>query len=128
MRILFLTHYFPPEGNAPASRVHEVAKRWVASGHEVHVITCVPNVPNGVVYDGYENKLKQTEFTNGIRVTRVWTYVTANKGKLKRSLNYLSYLVSVLFLGLFVKKPDVVIATSPQFFCGWAGAILGFNW
>src|SRR4051794_23403496 len=42
-RILFLTHYFPPEGNAPASRVHEMCKRWVRDGHEVTVITCAPN-------------------------------------------------------------------------------------
>jgi glycosyltransferase involved in cell wall biosynthesis len=124
MRILFLTHYFPPEGNAPASRVYEMAKRWVASGHEVEVITCVPNVPNGIVYDGYRNKLKQTEFIDGIRVTRVWTFIAANKGKIKRILNYLSYHMFAIGIGLFVKRPDVVIATSPQFFCGGAGLVL----
>lgn len=54
MRILFFTHYFPPEGNAPASRTHENCKRWVRRGHKVTVITCAPNVPDGVVYDGYK--------------------------------------------------------------------------
>jgi glycosyltransferase involved in cell wall biosynthesis len=124
MRILFLTHYFPPEGNAPASRVYETAKRWVAAGHEVQVITCAPNVPTGVVYEGYVNRLKQTEFIDGIRVTRVWTYIAANRGKLRRSLNYISFLLSATLAGLFVKRPDVLIATSPQFFCGWAGVFL----
>ncbi len=124
MRILFLSHYFPPEGNAPASRVYETAKRWVAAGHKVEVITCVPNVPNGILYNGYKNRLRQTEFIDGISVTRVWTYIAANKGAIKRTLNYLSYLFSAFLAGLFVRRPDVVIATSPQFFCGWAGALV----
>jgi hypothetical protein len=47
MRVLFLTHYFPPEGNAPATRVHAMTTRWAAAGHEVHVVTGTPNVPHG---------------------------------------------------------------------------------
>lgn len=123
MRILFFTHYFPPEGNAPASRVYELGKRWVRKGHQLHVITCAPNVPNGIVYEGYQNRLLQTEIMDGIMVTRVWTYIAANKGTVKRILNYLSYMISAVLVGLFVKKPDTIIATSPQFFCGWAGLI-----
>ncbi len=123
MRILFFSHYFPPEGNAPASRTYENCKRWVRWGHEVIVITCAPNVPNGVVYEGYKNRLYQRENVDGIDVVRVWTYIAANKGTVKRILNYLSYMFSAIAVGLFVKKPDVVIATSPQFFCGWAGTI-----
>ena len=121
MRILFLTHYFPPETNAPANRVYELCRRWVKSGDEVHVITGVPNVPNGIVYAGYKNRLVQTEILDGIRTTRVWTFIAANKGKIRRILNYLSFWVSAGLAGLFVQKPDIVIATSPQFFCGWAG-------
>ena len=124
MHILFLTHYFPPEGNAPASRVHEMAKRWVTSGHEVTVITCAPNVPDGVVYEGYKNKWRQTEMVDGIQVIRVWTYLAPNKGTAKRIINFCSYLFSAVWCGLFKKRPDVMIATSPQFFCGWAGTIL----
>ena len=48
MHILFLSHYFFPEGNAPASRVHELTRRWARAGHEVSVVTCAPNVPSGV--------------------------------------------------------------------------------
>lgn len=123
MRILFFTHYFPPECNAPAWRVLEMCKRWVKAGHNVHVITCAPNVPNGIVYDGYKNRLIQREVINGIKTTRVWTYIAANSGTNKRIINYLSYLFSASIAALFDTKPDVVIATSPQFFCGWAGVI-----
>jgi len=124
VHITFFSHYFPPEGNAPASRTYENCKRWVRQGHKVTVITCAPNVPDGVVYDGYKNKLRQRENIDGIHVVRVWTYIAANKGTTQRIINYISYLFSAVFFALFIEKPDIVIATSPQFFCGWAGAIV----
>ena len=124
MRILFLTHYFHPEGNAPATRVTEMTRRWVARGHDVTVITGAPNVPDGVVYPGYRNRLVQRETHDGVRVVRVWTYLAPNKGTARRILNYVSYMLSATLAGLFVRRPDVVIATSPQFFCGWAGVLV----
>ena len=121
MHILFLTHYFPPEVNAPASRTFENAKCWVRAGHKVTVLTCAPSHPNGVVYPGYKNRLYQWDENEGIRVLRVMTYLGPNKGFAKRIANYISYLISAaLFCGL-VKNVDVVISTSPQFFCGLAG-------
>jgi len=90
VRILFLSHYFPPEVNAPASRTYEHCKVWARAGHEVTVVTCAPNHPRGKVYDGYRNRLWQREERDGIRVIRLWTFVTANEGFLKRSLNYVS--------------------------------------
>ena len=126
MRILFFTHYFPPEVNAPASRTYDNTRRWVAAGHEVIVITCAPNCPNGVVYEGYKNKLYQREIMDGIDVRRVWTYIAANEGTVRRILNYVSYMVSSFLVSLTVKRPDIIIATSPQFFCGWAGVLSSF--
>ncbi len=126
MHILFLTDNFPPEGNAPANRTFEHAKEWVDKGHKVTVITCAPNFPEGVVYSGYKNKFFQKEKMHGIEVRRVITYITANSGFIKRTLDYLSFMVSGFIAGLFVKRPDVVIATSPQFFCACAGWMLAF--
>jgi hypothetical protein len=121
MKILFFTHYFPPEVNAPASRTFEMCKRWVRAGHAVHVITGAPNAPDGVLYPGYKNRLSRTGTMDGIRVTRVWTFLAANKGTTLRMVNYLSYMVSAFLRSLFVARPDVIIATSPQLFCGFAG-------
>jgi hypothetical protein len=123
-RILFLTHYFPPEGNAPASRVYEMCKRWVRDGHSVTVITGAPNHPSGVLYPGYHNWPLQQEYFDGIRVLRVWTFLAANKGKKRRTLNFLSYMIMSLLLALYLRRPDVLIATSPQFFCGWSGVLV----
>lgn len=124
MRILFFCHYFPPEVNAPASRTHAHTMRWVAAGHDVTVITCVPNCPDGVVFDGYRNRLvPQVETIDGIRVVRVWSYVAANSGTAKRILNFNSYMLAAVLASLFQSRPDVIVATSPQFFCGWAGVL-----
>jgi glycosyltransferase involved in cell wall biosynthesis len=121
MHILFLTHYFPPEVNAPASRTYENAKRWVRAGHQVTVLTCAPNHPGGVLYPGYRNCWRQWETLDGIRVLRVMTYLSANKGVGNRSLNYFSYLLSAMAFCRGVKQVDLVVSTSPQFFCGLAG-------
>ena len=122
MRILFLTHYFWPEGNAPATRVRELTRRWAAAGDDVTVVTGVPNVPDGVPYPGYRNRLVSRETVDGVRVVRVWTFLAPNRGVVRRSLNYWSFMKTAGTAALFVARPDVVIATSPQFFCGWAGA------
>ena len=125
MKILFLTHYFPPEGNAPATRVAALTKKWSEEGHEITVVTGVPNVPEGIVYPGYKNGLCSEEKTpEGVRLIRVWTWLAPNKGMVRRIANFVSYMMSSVIRCQFLSKPDIVIATSPQFFCGWAGVLL----
>jgi len=121
MKILFLSDNFPPEGNAPATRLWEHATRWVAAGHEVTVITCAPNFPEGRVYPGYRNAWRSVETMSGIRVVRVKTYITSNEGFVKRTLDYMSFMLMAVAVGLFERRPEVLIATSPQFFCACAG-------
>lgn len=127
MKILFLSDNFPPEGNAPATRLYEHAIRWVRAGHEVTVVTCAPNFPEGKLFTGYRNRWRQVEDVDGIRVVRVKTYITANEGFLKRTLDYMSFMLMGFVMGLFERRPDVVVATSPQFFCaigGWALSVV----
>jgi glycosyltransferase involved in cell wall biosynthesis len=121
MRILFLSHYFPPEVNAPASRTYEHCAEWVRAGHEVAVVTCAPNHPRGVLYPGYRNRWFQSEVVDGIRVIRLWTYLSPNEGFVRRTLNYLSYMFAVILAIPRLPKADIVISTSPQFFNGLAG-------
>ncbi len=116
MKILFLTDNFPPEVNAPASRTFEHCREWARLGHEVTVITGVPNFPRGTVFPGYRNWPWQSETMDGIRVVRVWTYVAANRGVVRRTLDYLSFMASATVAGAFVARPQVVVGTSPQFF------------
>jgi glycosyltransferase involved in cell wall biosynthesis len=116
VHILFLTDNFPPEVNAPASRTFEHCREWVKAGHQVTVITGVPNFPKGNVFEGYKNRFWQKEVVAGIQVIRVWTYVSANEGFVRRTLDYLSYMVTGFLASLFVRRVDVVVGTSPQFF------------
>jgi len=120
MKILFFSHYYSPEGNAPATRVSALCERWAKAGHDVTVVTCAPNVPSGVVYDGYRN-VRMDETINGVKVVRVKTYIAANKGAFRRMLNFVSYFMSALWTAFGLPRTDVVIATSPQIFCGYAG-------
>jgi glycosyltransferase involved in cell wall biosynthesis len=123
MRILFLSHYYSPEVNAPASRTSEHCREWARAGHEVTVLTCAPNHPAGKLYDGYRNRLFQRETIDGVEVIRVWTFIAANEGFFLRTLNYLSYMIAATFALPWLKRPDVVVSTSPQFFCGLTGLI-----
>ncbi|MEO5335380.1 MAG: glycosyltransferase family 4 protein [Magnetospirillum sp. WYHS-4] len=125
MDILFLTENFPPETNAAATRVFERACFWVRDGHRVTVVTCAPNFPHGRLFDGYENRWRQVETMEGIRVVRVKTYIAANRGKWRRALDFVSFGVAGTLFGLFEKRPDVVAATSPQFFAAVAGWTIG---
>ena len=125
MKILFLTDNFPPEVNAPATRTYEHCREWVKAGNEVTVITCFPNYPTGKVYEGYKNSLRKTEWMEGIKVIRVWSYMTANKGFAKRILDYISFSVTSFFAGLF-ESCDIILATSPQFFTALSGRTLHY--
>lgn len=120
MHILFLTDNFPPEVNAPASRTFEHCREWVKAGHKVTVITCAPNFPKGELLDGYHNRLWQSEDMSGIRVIRVWSYIASNEGFAKRILDYLSYMVTASVATLFIRRVDIIVGTSPQFFTACA--------
>ncbi|MEM8972466.1 MAG: glycosyltransferase family 4 protein [Pseudomonadota bacterium] len=124
MHILFLSHYYPPEVNAPASRTSEHCREWVAAGHRVTVLTCAPNHPAGQLYSGYRNRLFQREMMDGVEVIRVWTWIAANRGFLLRTLNYVSYMIGATLALIRLKRPDIVVSTSPQFFCGLTGYIV----
>ncbi len=124
MHILFLSDNFPPESNAPATRLYEHAVHWVQAGHNVTVLTCAPNFPDGKLFHGYRNRWYAVENWDGIRVVRVKTYITANEGFIKRTLDYMSFMIMAFFAGLFQKRPDVIVATSPQFFAALGGWML----
>lgn len=125
MHILFLTDNFPPESNAPASRTFDHCREWVEQGHEVTVITCAPNFPKGVVFSGYKNALRSVEWMSGVRVVRVWSYIAPNEGFLRRTLDYLTFMISGTFFALGIKKVDIVVGTSPQFFTACAAFLVG---
>lgn len=123
MNILFLSDNFPPERNASATRVYERAYYWVKDGHRVTVITCAPNFPDGKVFPGFRNR-DAVEDRDGIRVVRVRTFISPNAGFFLRTADFASYMFAAIAAGLKEEDPDLVVATSPQFFAAVGGWIL----
>lgn len=125
MRILYLSQYYPPEPGAPAARVSELSRAWVRAGHEVTVLTGMPNHPTGVIPPEYRGRALVRETVDGVHVVRTWLYAAANKGRVRRSLAYVSYSASAALWGqLHVGRADVVLATSPQLLCACAGRVV----
>lgn len=124
MHILLLSHYFPPEVNAPAIRGFDHACVWREAGHRVTVVTCTPSHPRGKPYPGYANRWTRRDRIAGIDVIRIWTWLAPNAGTMGRIASFASFFLSVLLHLPVLPKADVVVSTSPQFFCGLSGWLL----
>jgi glycosyltransferase involved in cell wall biosynthesis len=124
MKILYVSQYFPPEMGAPAARAAELASYWVKDGHEVTVLTGFPNHPTGVVSADYRSKFRRLvmrENVGGVNVVRTWLFPFPNRRAYERMLNYSSFCASASATGIFLSRPDVLIATSPQLLVGLSG-------
>ena len=124
MKILYVSQYFPPEMGAPSARASELCRHWARMGHDATVLTGFPNHPTGVVPEEWRARLRHLHYTetiDGVRVVRTWLWPLPNRKAHERILNYASFCVSAAVSGLFLKKPDVVIATSPQLLCALSG-------
>jgi len=127
VKILYVSQYFPPEMGAPAGRVAELSRLWVENGHEVTVLTGFPNHPTGIVPPEYRRKFRRLvtrEAINGVNVVRTWLLPFPNRKTYERILNYISFCASSATTGLFLDRPEVVIATSPQLLVGLSGCWL----
>lgn len=124
MKILYISQYFPPEMGAPAARAAELARHWANANHEVTILTGFPNHPTGVVPPEYRESLRRLvirEPIDNANVVRTWLLPFPNRKAYERVLNYTSFCLSSALTGLFLSRPDVVIATSPQLLVGLSG-------
>lgn len=117
MRVLLVTHYFPPEIGAPQARLSELARLWSEAGDEVTVLTGMPNHPTGRVPPSYRGRWRLQERVDGYRVVRTWLYATPNEKLVRKTLGHLSFMVTSLLLGATpTRGTDVVVVSSPTFF------------
>jgi len=125
MKILFLTQYCPPEVGAPQNRIFEFAKQLKKFGHEVTILTAMPNYPRGEIFEEYRGKKIVKEKIDGKDIVRTGIYATKSKDFVKRLRNYLSFTWSSVFSGAkHIEKQDVIITESPPLFLGWSGYVL----
>jgi glycosyltransferase involved in cell wall biosynthesis len=117
VRVLIVTHYFPPEIGAPQARLSALARAWAARGDDVTVLTGMPNHPTGVVPPVYRRRLRLDELVDGYRVVRTWLYATPNEGIARKTLGHISFMFTGPILGgRRVGSADVVVVSSPTFF------------
>ncbi|MGH2955375.1 MAG: glycosyltransferase family 4 protein, partial [Solirubrobacterales bacterium] len=124
MRILIACQYFTPEITAGAMRLHAFAEGLSERGHEVEVISEVPSHPAGVVAEGYGGRLVDRRRMDGFEISYVWVRATPSKRARARLINYASYAASAATAGLFRRRADVILASSPPLSVGSVGSIL----
>ncbi len=127
MRFLILTQYFPPEIGAPQVRLAAFARELIRLGHEVEVVTAVPNHPTGRIFPEYRGMWYRQETWEEVPVHRVWVYASVGAG-LKRILNYASFTLTCLFGLLRARRPDYVFVESPPLFLSMPGALAAAWW
>jgi colanic acid biosynthesis glycosyl transferase WcaI len=124
MRLVIHTQYYPPEMGAPQARLSDLAKRFVEHGHQVYVLTAMPNYPQGRIHSGYGGFFRREE-QDGVSIIRTFIYPTKSVGVVRRLANYFSFFFSSLVLGTFLlPKVDFLITESPPLFLGISGWLL----
>jgi len=127
MRILYLSQYFPPEVGATQTRAYEMARGLVQAGHQVTMLTEVPNHPAGIVQPGYRRRLWVRRELEGIAVWHGWVWASPRKNFLNRMAFYLSYMAGATMMGLLARgRYDAIYCTSPPLFAGGAALALHF--
>lgn len=122
MRIWILTQYYPPEVGAAAIRLSRLAQLFAADGHEVVVLTSVPNYPSGIILPPYRGRLTCTEKDGAVTIRRVWVYAIPSRRNRARLLNQISFMAASALCGTFLPRPDVLLVEShPLFVCLSAG-------
>jgi colanic acid biosynthesis glycosyl transferase WcaI len=112
MRLLILSQYFAPEIGAPQTRLRAICDVLVGLGHQVEVVTSLPNYPEGRIFADYRRSVYRREVQDGISIHRVWLYAKAGRG-VKRIINYASFTLSCLIGLVMARKPTYIFVESP---------------
>jgi glycosyltransferase involved in cell wall biosynthesis len=125
MRILILTQYFPPETGAPQNRLLSLAKNLTSYGETVTILTAMPNYPKMEIFKKYRRKLYLKETIDNITVLRGWIYASSRRNIFTRLLNYFSFVLTSLLVGVLRKgKYDIILCESPPLFLGISALFL----
>jgi len=124
VKIVFLTQYYPPEIGAAPNRNAQLAGHFAKAGHDVLVLTAMPNYPGGKIFAGYGGVFRR-ERLDGIDVIRTYIYPTQSASFLKRLTNYFSFVLSSAVVGAaLLPRADYLVVESPPLFLGLSGFVL----
>lgn len=128
MRILIMGEHYPPENVSGAVLAGELTEDLIARGHQISYVTCAPNYPAGIVYEGYRNSLLCQERLRGVKVVRIWSYICPKKAFWPRLLNYGTFSAMAFLGALVAGKPDVILSFSPPLPLGVSACLLSWLW
>ncbi|WP_138503112.1 glycosyltransferase family 4 protein [Nostoc sp. PA-18-2419] len=114
MRILIYSYNYHPEPIGIAPLMTELAEGLVKRGHQVRVVTAMPNYPERQIYQEYRGKLYLTEYKNGVEIQRSYVWIRPQPNLLDRVLLDASFVVTSFIPALIGWRPDVIISTSPS--------------
>ncbi|MEB3181321.1 MAG: WcaI family glycosyltransferase [Nostocaceae cyanobacterium] len=114
MRILIYSYNYHPEPIGIAPLMTELAEGLVRRGHQVRVVTAMPNYPERQIYDAYRGKFYLTEYQNGVQIQRSFVWIRPQPNLLDRMLLDASFVCTSFFPALFGWRPDVILTTSPS--------------
>lgn len=126
MRILIYSYNYYPEPIGIAPLMTELAEGLVTRGHEVRVVTGMPNYPQRQIYDDYKGKLYCTEERNGVIIQRSCVWIRPKPGLVTRMLLDGSFVASSLVQALRGWRPDVILLTVPPLPVSIPAALLGW--
>ncbi len=123
MHILFLTQYYPPEFGAAGIHTERIAPLLMEEGHQITLLTGLPNYPTGIVPPEYRGHFLHRETRDGVDIRRIWVYTSPSKSTKARLANQISFMFMTALRGTFLPRPDVILVEShPLFVCiagGW---------
>lgn len=124
MHILFVTHYFEPSSGAAATRLSALARRLLARGHQITVLTTLPHYPAGKIDESYRGRVVKVEERDGVRVIYVWLWATPSAKISRRLISQLSFMLTATLRGIALQKPDVVLIEAQPIFTALAGRMI----
>lgn len=125
MRILIYSYNYHPEPIGIAPLMTELAEGLVQQGHQVRVITAMPNYPERQIYPEYRGQLYRKEERNGVTIQRCYVWIRPNPGLIARLLLEGSFVVLSFLQALRGWRPDIILFTSPSLPASVPVALLG---
>ncbi|MEC4817203.1 MAG: glycosyltransferase family 4 protein [Scytonema sp. PMC 1069.18] len=126
MRILIYSYNYHPEPIGIAPLMTELAEGLVMRGHEVRVITGMPNYPQREIYQEYRGKWYVTERKNGVTIQRSYLRIKSKPNLIDRLLLELSFVFTSLPQAINGWRPDVILLTVPPLLVSLPATLLGW--
>jgi colanic acid biosynthesis glycosyl transferase WcaI len=126
MKIVILTQCYPPEVGGAQVLLSSFASELKQQGHEVRVVTAMPNYPTGRIFDGYRGRWIVKETLDGIPLFRTWVYPSQSASLIPRLTSYLSFCMTSLLSFFWMGKPDVLFVDSPPLFLAVTAMIVAW--